>query len=681
MNYKDLLMKNKEVMAERTNKASDKLKEIKSMMTVDSKYEDFFKKCLERIDNLEEIAKMQENGKLRKLSLEELQSWNTKMYNEFYVENYDTSYGNPTYTAEKFGSELGKILSFLYYHIAIANKAAYMADRKKLTIMEELFIRIYTCFKNKNDNTESLRAAILEHRDFVLADSVNDMIRNVVDPDMDFIKEIIMTADLSDPRFLYWYGVHVSENELKMIEFINTLAKDDIQAMADTFTEGYRIGFETTGKDLSKKKHGEFIYALGLEPVVKVAIENFSKLNLESVIRVDRLQTTSANRQFAFDHKADIALVFDEKYIDARLAQLKIAFENVKDKAYGYAGPAVIETFGEKEFNPIIKKEAIDYTSKQREMNVEFTSKARDIQSKYILEEERSFTIIAYPIPEIGEKFEEIFKETVKLNNLDYKLYQTMQQKIIDALDTAEYVHVIGKDENKTDIKVMMHSLDNPEKETNFENCVADVNIPVGEVFTSPKLTGTNGKLHVTNVYLNGLLFKNLEIDFKDGMIENYTCSNFETEEENKKYMDENVMFHHKSLPIGEFAIGTNTVAYKMGIEFDIQDKLPILIAEKTGPHFAVGDTCYSHTEDVAVYNPDGKEIVARSNEVVETRHENPLKAYFNCHTDITIPYNELGKIEAIDKDGNSVDIIIDGRFVLEGVEKLNEPLDELNDK
>ena len=49
---------------------------------------------------------------------------------------------------------------------------------------------------------------------------------------------------------------------------------------------------------------------------------------------------------------------------------------------------------------------------------------------------------------------------------------------------------------------------------------------------------------------------------------------------------------------------------------YQIEDRLPILIAEKTGPHFAVGDTCYSHAEDVAVYNPDGKEIVARDNEI-----------------------------------------------------------------
>ena len=67
---------------------------------------------------------------------------------------------------------------------------------------------------------------------------------------------------------------------------------------------------------------------------------------------------------------------------------------------------------------------------------------------------------------------------------------------------------------------------------------------------------------------------------------------------------------------MGEFAIGTNTTAYRMGRMYEIEDRLPILIAEKTGPHFAFGDTCYSLAEYVAVYNPDGKEIIARDNSV-----------------------------------------------------------------
>jgi len=205
---------------------------------------------------------------------------------------------------------------------------------------------------------------------------------------------------------------------------------------------------------------------------------------------------------------------------------------------------------------------------------------------------------------------------------------------------------------------------------------VADVNIPVGEVFTSPVLKGTNGVLNVSSVYLNDLKYTNLSITFEDGMIKDYSCDNFEDEKASKEFIRENLMVNRDTLPIGEFAIGTNTTAYVIANKYDIVYKLPILIVEKMGPHFAVGDTCYSYSEEHVVYNPDGKEIVARENECSALRNENPEKAYFNCHTDITIPYDEIGKISVITKDGEEIFIIKDGRFVLPGCEELNRPFD-----
>ena len=131
----------------------------------------------------------------------------------------------------------------------------------------------------------------------------------------------------------------------------------------------------------------------------------------------------------------------------------------------------------------------------------------------------------------------------------------------------------------------------------------------------------------------------------------------------------------HETLPLGEFAIGTNTYAYRLSIEHDIGALLPILIAEKCGPHFAVGDTCYSDCEDIRVYNPDGKEIIAKENDYSLLRHTQPDKAYFNCHTDITIPYDELGLLMCVTKEGEEIPIIEDGLFVLAGTLELNEPL------
>ena len=381
------------------------------------------------------------------------------------------------------------------------------------------------------------------------------------------------------------------------------------------------------------------------------------------------------NRQFDYDHENDKALYFDKKYVTRMLECRKAAWEEYKDKAALHAGPAVIESFGEQPFEPENKAERPELSKEQQKLSVEYQSQAGAMTNEYIDPEERSFTIIAFPVPQIGEDFEAIFDKILEINTLDYKTYETIQQRIIDALDEAEWVRIKGRNGNRTDMKVMLHPLSDPAKETNFENCVADVNIPVGEVFTSPQLAGTEGVLHVTQVYLNGMQYNDLELHFEEGRISSYDCRNFPTEEENRKLLQDNVLFHHDTLPLGEFAIGTNTTAYMAARRFDINDKLPILIAEKTGPHFAVGDTCYSHEEDRMTYNPDGKAIIARENEVSALRHTDLSKAYLNCHTDITIPYDELGEVSAVHADGSVTEIIRDGFFVLKGTEELNVPL------
>ena len=198
----------------------------------------------------------------------------------------------------------------------------------------------------------------------------------------------------------------------------------------------------------------------------------------------------------------------------------------------------------------------------------------------------------------------------------------------------------------KQNLIIHLHTLEDVTKQTNFENCVADVNIPVGEVFTSPELAGTGGVLHVKKVYLNGLQFRDLKLVFDCGQVIDYSCSNFDSEEENRAYIEDNILFpSQENCPWESSPSAPTPPLYVAAEKYGIGDKLPILIAEKMGPHFAVGDTCYSWAEDTPVYNPDGREIIARDNEISILRKEDISLAYYGCHTDITIPYEELGSI------------------------------------
>lgn len=674
MGYRDIYKESNEQAEERFSLVMERIAEIAEETDVPEKFDDYFKKTAAFLLQLKNVSEKAEKDTLKDASLTECEKRNAVFYDGIKAENYGNSYGNPTYAVEKLGEEYGQILSALYAECRKRITDVYAAKKMNVTITAELFVEIYNYFEDKEgiDKTAIEQAVYWYFHDYSEI-FIGDSVRELVDSEEDFLYQIVMNSDLNDLRYLYQYGQHIGKNETGIAAFLNGMSDEEIQAMADTYTEGYRIGFAATGKDLSKKTTAQVRYPIGFERMVRAAVKNLEKLNLKVTMRAC---SSAANKQYDYDHKEDKALYYDKAYVERRLEVMKTSFEEMKKLANGQAGPAVIEVFGEIPFSPETKKEVLKLDEKQQQLSVYDMSMSGQITNQYIIGEERSFTIIAYPVPEIGEKFKEIFAETVKINTLDYTLYQNMQQKIIDVLDQAEKVHITGKNNNKTDLYVSIWPLKDATKESAFENCVADVNIPVGEVFTSPVLKGTTGKLFVSQVYLNELKYLNLEIDFEDGMIRDYTCTNFEKEEECRKYIKENVLMNHETLPMGEFAIGTNTTAYRMARDFDIADKLPILIAEKTGPHFAVGDTCYSHEEDMVTYNPDGKQIVARENDFSKLRSEDMSKAYFNCHTDITIPYDELDKITVIRKDGTTEDIISDGRFVLAGIEELNKPLD-----
>lgn len=654
------------------------LLELKKDVEETREFSSYFSKMADLLLYVNEIYDTKER------TLEQLKQWNRIWYEEISPEQYAHSFGNPEFCTEKFGKEYGQIFAFLYAEMRSGLIYAIEGRLFDLVINNELFLEISNLFLSGEEHPQKIKHIVFDHMRDYSEDVFEYRIREQLDPELDFATKIVMESDLSNPDILYQYGEYISENEIDTLKFLNKLPQEEITAMAKTYVDGFHEGFIINNIDMSPKRSVNIRYTIGFEPVVREAVRLFSEIGLAPIIYRSGVSvltrglhkigyiSSSPNPQYEYDHRYDQAIFFDNRFMKHKLECYHNAYEHYKDEAYVFAGPACMETFGEIPFLPENKEENLKLSKKQQELSVEFQMKASEIMNQYIKPEQRSFTIISYPIPEIGDNFEEIFKEVVKVNTLDKDKYRQIQQHLIDALNQAVEVHIKGKGKNKTDLYVAMHEMDDPSKETNFENCLADVNIPVGEVFTSPKLTGTNGVLHVGEVYLNDLKFIDLEITFKDGMISEYTCKNFKTEEENKAFIKENLLYNRDTLPMGEFAIGTNTTAYVMAKTYDILYQLPILIVEKMGPHFAVGDTCYSHCEETEVRNPDGKEIVAKYNECSKEGE------YFQCHTDITIPYEELDSICAITLGGDEILLIKDGKFVLSGTETLNEPLTEI---
>ena len=564
-------------------------------------FREFFQNTARFLTGCRSLYEKIAGGEYRKMELRELEEENAAFYRGILPGNYGESYANPDYARKILGEDHGKLLCFVYTELLSQRVHAFEQDPVKTVIMDELFLEIYGMFAGGEVTRKQLRETIYWFLHDYAQEWCGWRVRELVDPDLPFARDIVMNADLNDLRYLYFYGEYVSPDEIRTAEYLNTLPQDRIDRIARTFTDGYREGFRLKGVDLGKKETVSINCHLGFERIIRAAVLQFREAGLETILFRSASSTlnrqshksgfvsTSPNEQFEYDHRFDQAIYLDKRMVDRKIECMRKAYEALKDKAAVYAGPAWFEVFGQEPFRPERKDSACRLSERQENLSVEYSALASRLVSEFINPEERSFTGIAYPTPAIGDRFEEIFGEIEKVNNLDNEKYKAIQQCIIDVLDRAGSVHILGRGDNMTNLTVAFQEIPDLTRQTGFENCTADVNIPVGEVFTSPKLEKTNGLLHVLEVYLEGFCYKNLKLWIEDGMITDYSCDNFPSAEEGKALIRENILYNRDTLPMGEFAIGTNTTAFVVAEKYNIHDKLPILIAEKMAPTWLSG--------------------------------------------------------------------------------------------
>lgn len=642
------------------------------------KYDQFFNGIATKIISFCHLEKeLLENANyFDEKTFEELHEQNQGFYAEILPKNYSSCYANPAYSAQIFGEEIGVMLSGFYSDYRQYPNYAFQHRIYMMKKHNQLFIDVYQLFKNKHGAVEAvdLKSLISRINANPTLEDETIQFKQGYDPSFRFFLDIIENSDLSDLRYLLKYGDYISENEIRIAKFMQTIQQFKINKIATVFCKAFTQGLKN--KRVKLKSTIRLYFPIGYERIALAIIKYFKAENVE--ILINDMITTSTNRQYWYDHRFDHTLYFDKDYCNKYLKILKETYEANKVLAGKFSGYMYFEAFGEKPFNPEIKPVCLKLSEDQIQLENAFDNECIEIHEKYIPASETSYSMIAFPSPEIGTNFEAVFEDMLDINSLDSNKYELIQQKMIDVLDQADYVHIKGKGSNQTDIKVKMHTLKNPDQETNFNNYVADENIPVGEVYTSPQLSGTNGLLHIEEAFLLSYHYQNLKLHFKDGFISEYSCNNQENEKDTNSYIFENLMEQHETLPLGEFAIGTNTLAYVKAKKHKIMHLLPELVLEKMGPHFAIGDTCFSWDEDTPLFNNiNSKRLTAVENEKTALRKKNTNDAYTNVHTDITLPYESIEFITAATKDGEKTDIIRNCRFVLPGTEELNIPLEE----
>ena len=484
---------------------------------------------------------------------------------------------------------------------------------------------------------------------------------------------VLKTANGASEQWMEQYGLPICQEERRMAQFLYRYPPQRIKEIGNHIVEAFLHGFISQSRDRRNRRMVRVNYCVGQEALAQAVVAALADRGLQAVIQQPQCLRFSGS--YAMAHSADKAACLSAEAYDALKAAYESAFQNYASELLDTCGMIGIGQFGEAAAIPDAQEQEYLPEEQRRKRLLQLENAKREMEARYLAPSDLSFCKVAFPNPLVGAEFEEIFDAFYRLNTMDSERYERIQQVLIDALDCCRAVEMIGAPGNSTRLTVALAPLKQPETQTNFLNCGGDLNIPHGELFTTPKLYGTNGVLHVHEIYLKGVPFRDLVLEFQNGMITDYGCGNCGSTEAGRAYVKEHLLQGRETLPMGEFAIGTNTLAYAIVRDRNLMDRMPILLAEKMGPHIAVGDPCFARGEDAPVYNMyDHKEMTARENERTAKRREEH-DVYTNIHTDITLAFDELECLEGIRADGSRIPILQKGRFVLPETEALNEPL------
>ena len=323
---------------------------------------------------------------------------NRKLYEDILPDHYSLSYANPDYAVTKLGPLFGPILSAIYAELRGVIPCVFEGDETGTATFYELFLEVYGNFTGEElPKPETIRNIFKSYCEDYLPDFMAERVRSRVDPSQNFAVQIIMNADLSRTDYLYEFGEYVSENTLAAAEYINSLPEETVRDMAHTFAGECRLGLIGMSIDLSQKRTVEIGYDLGIERMVRCAIEEFAKMGLSpTIVRAPRRLVSRSlnlrngctglipNRQFDYDHRNDLGLFLDDEYVSKCLRAMQETYEGVKDSARVFAGTAVIETFGEGTFVPGKCEHAVTLSRYQQEKFTYMRNEVEKITNRYI---------------------------------------------------------------------------------------------------------------------------------------------------------------------------------------------------------------------------------------------------------------------------------------------------------
>ena len=195
-------MKNDRVLLqERWELAVTRIRQIAESPEVSGEFGEYFRSAANFLLLMLEAWEKAGRRWMESASLEELETWNLRLYEDLLGENYKKSYANPAFAAEKLGSGYGKIFSFVSAELRGMIVYAYEQRTEEMLICMELFLQLHAEFEGSEiPEADRLRDDVYWFVSDYSEITVAGRVREQIDPELSFARDIIMESDLSDPR-------------------------------------------------------------------------------------------------------------------------------------------------------------------------------------------------------------------------------------------------------------------------------------------------------------------------------------------------------------------------------------------------------------------------------------------------------------------------------------------------
>lgn len=325
----------------------------------------------------------------------------------------------------------------------------------------------------------------------------------------------------------------------------------------------------------------------------------------------------------------EIDVFIDDKHFNRRLL-------NILDKegAEKYAAYRAERYNGFGRRMPIISNySSTPYFDKEPPANI------RNIESTTFLKErikpgcdwsDQEMNLTMLPTPDDarldGIPYDEYLDLFIKMWEVDVEKINACHKLLIAKLNKASLLHITNDD--GTDVTFDITDM-------TFSNSLADHNIPGTEIFSAPRVNGTNGRIVAKGKfapYTDERIVEDIELEFTDGVITNYNAKiGFE-------YLKNMIETDEGSNRLGEVALGTNPALQKHVCNTLLVEKICRSF------HVAIGDTLHAHDANTTNGNRSG------------------------VHWDITTML--VGKNGRIEVDGEA--IMEKGVYTMRGLEYLN---------